>query len=144
MISLDINPSNVTAWGVVAFGILLNAGAFSFWVKNATDMRLMGRDMDDLKLKQAMVLKDSGDNKLAIGLLASRVNQQEVLMSEIRNHMVKLDTVPEAVSSLVTSAEFIKQTIQNIVPRVELDARLKSTDDRVTTVEHEIKELKDK
>lgn len=111
--------NNLSLLGII-FGALLNAGALTWWVRSGTDMKMAQKDASEAK-------KKAEEAATSTRVLESRVNQQDTIISEIRNRMAKLDRVDEMVAAVRMIEEAVSK---GLVPRTEHEKVWKADDDR--------------
>jgi hypothetical protein len=99
------------------------------------------RDSADAVKRSEESKTKSEETKAKVDVLESRVNQQEVIIGEIRNRMSKLDRVDE----IITSVHYIESAItSSLVPRKEIERQWVSDNTRMVMLEREIESLRNK
>jgi hypothetical protein len=120
-------------------GALLNAGGLAWWIRSGTDMKMAQRDASEAKEKAQEASTKSH-------VLESRINQQDIIIGEIRSRMAKLDRVDEIVASVKyidLSVKQIEEAIsKNMVPRIELERVWQSDDTRYEVLEKGIRDIR--
>jgi hypothetical protein len=120
-------------------GALLNAGGLAWWIRSGTDMKMAQRDATEAKDKAHEAATKSH-------VLESRINQQDIIISEIRSRMAKLDRVDEIVTSVKYIDLAVKQieeaVSKNMVPRIEMERVWQSDDTRYALLEKGMRDLR--
>jgi hypothetical protein len=81
------------------------------------------------------------DNSQLI-ILHPRLTLVEAAVNEIKNSLVDLKHLPRISAQLETMAENFRLMTAQVVPRAEHESRWQASDNRISSIEHDIRDLK--
>lgn len=114
------NPMEITA---IIIAALLSTGALGFYVRFDTRVTLLERMIDSSQVTS----------------LHPRLTLVEAAVQEIKLSLQDLKLLPKISAQL----ENVMEGFRQMVPRKEVEARWKATDERLDTLEDDIRSLKD-
>jgi uncharacterized coiled-coil protein SlyX len=105
---------------------LLSSGALTFFIKYGVKQAVMEKMLDNSQLIT----------------LHPRLTLVESAVSEIKNALVDLKHLPRISAQLEAMAENFSKMAAQVVPRAEHESRWQASDNRISSLEHDIRDLK--
>jgi uncharacterized coiled-coil protein SlyX len=105
---------------------ILSSGALTFFIKYGVKMAVMEKMLDNSQLIT----------------LHPRLSLVESAVSEIKNSLADLKHLPKIAAQLEAMAENFSHLAAQVVPRNEHESRWNASDNRISSLEHDIRDLK--
>lgn len=129
---------------ISAFSLLLTGGAVTWFFRSGTNVEIAKKDSTEALKKTEELEKRTEETAARHAVLESRVNQQDMVINEIREELGKFDQKLDRLPEIVTAMEFIKSAIINMVSRPEQDAKLQNLAQRLDNLEDTVREIKER
>ncbi len=124
----------------IIFGILTficGSGVLGFYMRYSTRLALTERDATN-------ALKKTEQHTKEIGNLDGKVGHMEAVMEDIKKHLAKLDGIEEIRANVQSMKQRLDETLEEVVPRSELELRLRQSEEQVDDLKEEVKRLHNK
>jgi predicted RNase H-like nuclease (RuvC/YqgF family) len=121
----------------ILIALIVSSGALAFVLRFGTRMALAERDATN-------ALKKTEQHTKEIGNLDGKVGHMEAVMEDIKKHLAKLDGLEEIRANVQSMKQRLDETLEEVVPRSELELRLKQSEEQVDDLKEEVRRLHNK